>query len=79
MQVDPTDPDKVLNATRSATENVGYIIISTDPDYDGIGQIYDTTSPQRRTDIFDLSGRRLDKGTLHKGIYIINGQKVLVK
>ena len=79
MQVDPTDPDKVLNVTRSATENVGYIIISTDPDYDGIGQIYDTTSPQRRTDIFDLSGRRLDKGTLHKGIYIINGQKVLVK
>lgn len=86
MQVDPTDPNMVLTSTRTATEDVGYIIISTDPDYDGIQDIGNKTSFTRPADYraYDLSGRQIvngkwSNGQLHKGIYIINGQKVLIK
>jgi len=86
MQVDPTDPNMALTSTRKATEDVGYIIISTDPDYDGIQDIGNKTSFTRPADYraYDLSGRQIvngkwSNGQLHKGIYIINGQKVLIK
>ena len=79
MQVDPTDTDMVLTSSRSATEEVGYIIISTDPDYDGIENLSSLPAAQRRHEIFDLSGRRLQSSHLRKGVYIINGQKVMVK
>lgn len=80
MQVDPTNTDMVLTTSRSATENVGYILISEDPEPVGIQDISNEAAAIRPADdsIFDLSGRRLG-GTLKKGIYIINGQKVLVK
>ncbi|MBE6256319.1 MAG: hypothetical protein E7105_12585 [Prevotella sp.] len=80
MQVDPTNTDMVLTTSRSATENVGYILISEDPEPVGIQDISNEAAAIRPADdsIFDLSGRRLG-GTLKKGIYIINGQKVLMK
>jgi hypothetical protein len=37
-----------------------------------------TLTPQSSTGIYDLMGRKLDK-VGEKGIYIINGNKVLVK
>lgn len=79
MQVDPTDPDMVLNNTRSATEEVGYIIISADPDFDGINTVQDSGFKVQDSRIFDLSGRRLQNSQLRQGVYIINGRKVMVK
>ena len=76
MQVDPTNTNMVLTSSRSAVENVGYILISEDPV--GINTVQDSGAKVQDSRIFDLSGRRLN-GTLKKGIYIINGQKVLVK
>lgn len=78
MQVDPTNTNMVLTTSRSATENVGYILISEDPEPVGINTVQDSGFKVQDSRIFDLSGRRLG-GTLKKGIYIINGQKVLVK
>ncbi len=78
MQVDPTNTNMVLTTSRSATENVGYILISEDPEPVGINTVQDSGFKVQDSRIFDLSGRRLE-GTLKKGIYIINGQKVLVK
>ena len=78
MQVDPTNTNMVLTTSRSATENVGYILISEDPEPVGINTVQDSGFKVQDSSIFDLSGRRLE-GTLKKGIYIINGQKVLVK
>ena len=78
MQVDPTNTNMVLTTSRSATENVGYILISEDPEPVGINTVQDSGFKVQDSSIFDLSGRRLG-GTLKKGIYIINGQKVLVK
>lgn len=78
MQVDPTNTNMVLTTSRSATENVGYILISEDPEPVGINTVQDSGFKVQDSKIFDLSGRRLG-GTLKKGIYIINGQKVLVK
>jgi len=46
---------------------------------DGIGDLI-ATSPTSSVGIFDLSGRHLpDNSTLPRGIYIINGKKVMVK
>ncbi len=33
----------------------------------------------KSNDIYDLSGRRISKGNLRKGIYILDGRKVLIK
>ncbi len=79
MQVDPTDPDMVLNNTRSATEEVGFIIISADPDFDGINTVQDSGLKVQDSRIFDLSGRQLQNSQLRQGVYIINGRKVMVK
>lgn len=79
MQVDPTDPDMVLTDSRSATEKVGYIIISTDPEYNGINTVQDSGLKVQDSRIFDLSGRRLQNSQLRQGVYIINGRKVMVK
>ncbi len=79
MQVDPSDTDNILSTSVSATENVGYILIGDDPDYDGIENITTPATAPRDTRIYDLSGRRVQHGQLRKGVYIINGQKIMVK
>lgn len=79
MQVDPTDPDMVLTNTRSATEEVGFIIISADPNFDGINKVQDSGLKVQDSRIFDLSGRQLQNSQLRQGVYIINGRKVMVK
>jgi hypothetical protein len=39
-----------------------------------------TTTPQHQDDkVYDLSGRRVSSGKLEKGVYIINGKKVMVR
>ena len=82
MQVDKSDKDKVLSSTRSATERVGYIIISTDPDFDAIRDIRTDASGSAATasGVYDLSGRLLNSNApTRKGIYIVGGKKVIVK
>lgn len=81
MQVDKSDKDKVLSSTRSATERVGYIIISTDPDFDAIRDIRtDASGSAASSAVYDLSGRLLNSNApTRKGIYIVGGKKVIVK
>ena len=81
MQVDPSNTSMVLSNDVVATETVGYILISKDPDYTGIQDLTREAGIIRPADsrAYDLSGRALNPATLRKGIYIINGQKVLIK
>ena len=76
MQVDKSDKDKVLTSTRSATEKVGYIVMSTDPNFDAIRDVNDNINTDAT--IYDLSGRVVNIPS-RKGIYIIGGKKVVVK
>lgn len=80
MQVDKSDKDKVLSSTRSATERVGYIILSTDPDFDAIRDINASTRIHENQNIYDLSGRVVNSSTsMKKGVYVVGGKKVIVK
>ena len=45
---------------------------------DGIKQ-YDTQRSQDVNAVYNLQGQRVNSTTLHKGIYVVNGRKVLVK
>ena len=45
---------------------------------DGIRSMHNTQSPATG-DIYDLSGRQMEKGKLLKGLYIVGGKKILVK
>ena len=69
------DPYPVLDPTHKV------VLKETDGTYyneaDGILSVQSPASG--RDAVFDLSGRRLDKGVLPKGIYIVNGRKILVK
>ena len=38
-----------------------------------------TEEQSNRKEIYDLCGRRLPNAPLHKGLYIINGKKVIIK
>ena len=45
----------------------------------GIDSIHSDESSSSRSGIYTLDGRREDGNTLQKGIYIVNGKKVVVK
>ena len=79
MQVDPTATGYVLSASVNATEHVGYIAISEDPDYNGIQDLTTSAPAAVPATAYDLSGRAVNSGNLGKGLYIIGGRKVLVK
>ena len=83
MQVDKSNTSMVLSSSRSATEKVGYIVISKASEEDierdkeepdAVRDIRTTSAP---SDVYDISGRRTD--ILQRGVYIINGRKLLVK
>ena len=69
------DPYPVLDPTHKV------VLKETDGTYyNEADDILSVQSPASGRDaVFDLSGRRLDKGVLPKGIYIVNGRKILVK
>ena len=79
MQVDPTATGYVLSASVNATEHVGYIAISEDPDYNGVQDLTFSEPAAAPATAYDLSGRAVNSGNLRKGLYIIGGRKVLVK
>ena len=62
----------VYGDMESSQSNKVSIDILTD-----IKQIVNTTEHQSKNGIYDLQGRRVSK--LQKGLYIINGQKVIIK
>ena len=84
MQVDKTDTDKVLSSSRSATERVGYIVISkaSAEDIERDREVIDGIAESSKFKVqssksYDLTGRRTS--TLSRGVYIIDGKKVVVK
>ena len=48
-------------------------------DVTAINRIYDDEAEGRIVGIYDLNGRKLDKMPTKKGVYILNGKKVVVK
>ena len=83
MQVDKSNTSMVLSSSRSATEKVGYIVISKaseediENDKEEPDALREINTPASSSCIFDITGRRTD--VLQRGVYIINGQKLLVK
>ena len=43
-----------------------------------LNEIFDEIQPADNTDRYDLSGRKVTNGNLRKGIYIVNGKKVVM-
>ena len=83
MQVDKSNTSMVLSSSRSATEKVGYIVISKaseediERDKEEPDAVRDVRTASTPSDVYDISGRRTD--ILQRGVYIINGRKLLVK
>ena len=76
MQVDPSNTNMVLSSSRAANERVGYILISKEAS--GINSTM-AQQPQKDDNIYDLSGRQMQRKSLRPGIYIISGKAVMVK
>ena len=74
-------PSSAVNTYKSATpwKDFGNIVALTDsdPKPTGIKMIHGAES--KGHDYFDLNGRKLTDEPMQKGIYISNGQKVIVK
>ncbi len=71
----------IITATGAETENcyeaqkAQYSLIVTDPS--GIGEIVNGQSANRK--YFDLQGRRIISSAVKKGMYVVDGKKVIVK
>lgn len=71
----------IITATGAETENcyeaqkAQYSLTVTDPS--GIGEIVNGQSANRK--YFDLQGRRIISSTVKKGMYVVDGKKVIVK
>ena len=57
-------------------EKQGDVVID---DIEEIEQLDNFTNSQFNDVIYDLSGRKLSKGQIKKGVYIINGRKVVIR
>ena len=84
MQVDKSNTAMTLSSTRSATERVGYIVVSKASEEDIANDKqepdavrYLPEASSEMTQVYDLAGRRTS--ALSRGVYIINGKKVVVK
>lgn len=87
MQVDKSNTAMALSSSRSATERVGYIIISkaSEEDIENDKQEPDAVRNVKNdgalnenpSAAFDLTGRRTS--ALSRGVYIVNGKKVVVR
>ena len=60
-----------------ATTARNITIVFDDDDTTAIGAV--SGSPADNGDIYDLNGRKLDKKPTRKGVYVKNGQKVIIK
>lgn len=77
LHVDASDNANKPSSSNPITERVGLIVLSTDPNYDAISAPSAATN-KANTDIYDLSGRRVDSPT-KPGVYIRDGRKHLVR
>ena len=50
-----------------------------DSDIDGIKELTDDLPGMGQNAVYDLYGRRIHSAVLERGVYIINGKKVLIK
>lgn len=76
MIVDRSNNEKALSYSKTTDERAGYVIIS-----DGMlddDAITSTPTSVSNTSFTTLTGIRLDRPT-RRGVYIVNGQKVIVK
>ncbi len=86
MQVDKSNTAMTLSSTRSATERVGYIVISKASEEDlerdkqepdAIQQLTIVNGEIVNGNCYDLTGRRTS--ALQRGVYIVGGKKIVVK
>ena len=80
------DPEKSLNEWRTDNNGCSALLqIDENPDWDSVIAISETQSSETNA-IYDLSGRRVANSQLStlnsqlpKGIYILNGKKIIIK
>jgi len=65
------------DAARTADFVVGQVIIQPMEFYTGITNLHSPLTPHP-SPVYDLSGRRVDSGQLKRGIYIIDGRKMVI-
>ena len=70
-------PIRYWESSASLTDNGSTFRLMEAPDPDGIAEV-ESSKLKVEGDVYDLSGRKVG-GQLPKGIYIVNGKKVLVK
>jgi hypothetical protein len=59
-------------------ESRGEVILNEDGTYTGIKEI-ENGNWKQGTVVYDLMGRKVEKSQISKGVYIVNGRKVLLK
>jgi len=82
FQIDTSDTgNTTVNASNPINETIGWIVISDDKSYDGIADVKRGTVSTKETAVYDLQGRKMnaERGNLPKGIYIVNGRKVVIR
>lgn len=53
----------------------GFALVAADELEDGISEV----NSEKSTSIYNLAGQRLDNSQLKRGIYVVNGEKVVIK
>lgn len=83
FQIDTSDTgNTTVNASNPINETIGWVVISDDKNYDGIADVKrGTTAIATDVAVYDLQGRKmnLERGNLPKGVYIVNGRKVVIR
>ena len=69
------------STTDVSTASIQSLVFNTEKGITGIEEIQDENQNQAKEEVYDLMGRKLDIAIdqLPKGIYIINGKKVIKK
>lgn len=66
------------NSTSLSLTDLSKMFFSATSEPSGIDMMTESTTLKTPA-VYDLSGRRIDMGRLPKGIYIMNGKKIVVK
>lgn len=73
-------PNRCYIISKSSNESpVKAFLFGEDEDLTSIENLLQEGTTPTSAVVYDLSGRRIDRSRLQKGVYIINGRKVLVK
>lgn len=82
FQIDTSDTgNTTVNAANPINETIGWVVISDDKNYNGIADVKRGTAFAKETAVYDLQGRKVntERGNLPKGVYIVNGRKVVIR